>query len=282
MVPKFYCEKCGRKFNKNFRVSYDDARVNGHRIPGKMHIQKRRRCVAYANLHAFQVLERGQAILMKQDPDLLEDLDAEELFDDFKRRRAAMIAKGYPTKRRRHIRNVHMPLLLKEVGLTGKSAEPKVHRVADVTVIPRDDFVGITTAIADGAALTSSFHIGKRFGRLKYGQIYRAYRASNYSTQTKKISGHAVCLIGAGRENGEEYYDFVNSHKDFCVRRDSNGNILRSGVGRIRASDLKSNVIRLSATVLDGQDEWRLKPQLKVELNKHNREIMRRSKPKEP
>lgn len=274
-TPKYFCD-CGVKFVGNFRISFDDIRINGHSILGKIHHQLEKRCVAYAYVHGLQIKERLEAIIMKQDPSLLEDLDPEKLFDMFEERLFDMTQNGCSTNPRYNIRMVHIGLLLKEVGLAGQSSEHKVHRVGDVTVIPKNDFEGITTALAEGASLVTTFYSGKRLRHLKYGQIYKCYRPSKYRDQNKKIVGHAVCIVGAGRENGEEYYDVVNSHKRFCVRRDSEGNILKSGVGRIRASDLKCNVIRLCRTASDGEDEYRLQPQTELVLNDHNRQLMTR------
>lgn len=278
-LPKYFCD-CGKKFDGNFSISFDDIRVNGHNILGKIHIQKKKRCVAYAYVHALQIKERLEAIIMKQDPSLLEDLNPEKMFDMFEDRRNCMILNGCSTKPRHNIRMVHIGLILKEVGLRGQSSKPNnIHRVGDVTVIAKNDFEGITTAVAEGASLVTTFYSGKRLRHLKYGQIYKCYRPSKYrNNKHKKIVGHAVCIVGAGRENGEEYYDIVNSHKDFCARRDSEGNILKSGVGRIRASDLKCNVIRLSRTATDGEDEYRLQPQTELVLNDHNRQLMTRLK----
>lgn len=129
-----------------------------------------------------------------------------------------------------------------------------VHRVDDVMVIPRDDFRSISTAIADGGILVTSFYSGKKLRDLKYRQIYKSYRAPKFrDNKGKRTIGHAVCLIGAARENGEEYYDFVNSYKRFCPRRNSRGRIVKSGVGRLRASDLKTNVIRLCRGITPGE-----------------------------
>ncbi|KAM0840124.1 hypothetical protein ACQ4PT_059875 [Festuca glaucescens] len=274
MLPKYFCD-CGKKFSGNFRISFDDITINGHNILGKIHIQIKKQCVAYAYVHALQIKERLEAIIMKQDPSLLEDLDPEELFDVYEGRRSDMISKGFPTNPCCNVRMVHIGLILKEAGLKGQSSEPNnIHRVGDVTVIAKNDFEGITTAIAEGSSLVTTFYSGKRLRHLKYGQIYKCYRPSKYRNKHKKIAGHAVCIVGAGRENGEEYYDIVNSHNNFCARRDSEGNILKSGVERIRASDLKCSVIRLSRTATDGQDEYRLQPQTELVLNDHNRQLM--------
>ncbi|CAM0948785.1 unnamed protein product [Alopecurus aequalis] len=278
MLPKFLCD-CGQKFNGDFRISMDDIRINGHVILGKIHIQLEKRCVAYAYVHSLQILERLECIIMKGDPSLLEDLNPEKLFDMYEDRRSEMTKMGCSTKPVDNVRIVHLGLILKEDGLEGESAKTdNVHKVGDVTVIAKNDFEGIATALAEGSALVTTFYSGKRLRDLKYGQIYKAYRASDYKNKNKKLVGHAVCIIGAGREKGEEYYDVVNSHKKFCVRRDAEGNVLKFGVGRIRASDLKCNVIRLSRAAANGEDEWRLQPQTEIVLNDHNRHLMTRLK----
>jgi hypothetical protein len=81
------------------------------------------RCVAYAYVHALQIKERLEAIIMKQDPSLLEDLNPEKLFDMFEDRRNLMILNGCSTKPRQNIRMVHIGLILKEVGLRGQSSK---------------------------------------------------------------------------------------------------------------------------------------------------------------
>lgn len=279
LAPKYICD-CGKKFKGDFRISLDDIKINSYNLMGKIHYQTLPRCVAYAYVHALQVLERKEAILMKRDPSLLADLDPNKLYGMLDSRFFDMTKVGCPMTPFRDVKMVHLGLILKEVGLIDQGHEPNVHMVGDVTVIPKDDFEGITTALARGEALVTTFYSGKRLNKLKYGQIYKSYRPSNYrSNKKKKIVGHAVCLVGAGREKGEEYLEFVNSHRRFCRRRNSHKKILMSGIGRIRASDLKSNVIRLSRVAADGEDEWRLQPQNEIVLNKHNRQLMNRLKP---
>ncbi|CAM0948782.1 unnamed protein product [Alopecurus aequalis] len=280
MEPKYLCD-CGKKFTGDFRISIDDIKLNGYNLLGKFHYQTGPRCVAHAYVHALQNMERLIAILMKQDPSLLDDLNPDELSEILNKRLLDMEIRGGPKTPFRDVKLVHAGLLLKEVGLKGRRPGPNnVHMVGDITVIPKDDFERITTAIAEGEALVSTFYCGKRLRKLKYGQIYKAYQRLKYDgNKKKKIAGHAVCLVGAGREKGKEYFDIMNSHRHFCMRCNSSNKVLKSGVGRLRASDLKSNVIRLARVAADGEDEWRLQPQNTVILNKHNRRLMNRVKP---
>ncbi|XP_044947814.1 eukaryotic translation initiation factor 3 subunit B-like isoform X2 [Hordeum vulgare subsp. vulgare] len=275
MLPKDRCD-CGRKFTGDFRISFDDIKVNGHYLLGKVHRQgKKPRCVAYAYVHGLQFKERLEAVIMKHDPSLLMDLEPKKLNAMFTVRCPGMPEKSRFIKGVRDIRMVHMALILKEDGLIGP--EPNVvHRVDDIIVIPRDDFRSISIAIADGATLVTTFYSGKKLRGLKYGQIYKSYRAPKYrGNKRKRTIGHAVCLIGAARKNKEEYFDFVNSYKFFCRRRNSRGIIVKSGFGRLRASDLKTNVIRLCRGITPGENEWRLQPQNETVLNAHNKNLMR-------
>lgn len=275
MLPKDRCD-CGREFTGDFRISFDDIKVNGHYLFGKVHKQgKKPHCVAYAYVHGLQFKERLEAVIMKQDPGLLMDLEPEKLNGMFTMRCPDMPEKSRSTKGVRDVRMVHMALILKEDGLMGP--EPNVvHRVDDIMVIPRDDFRNISIAIADGGTLVTTFYSGKKLRDLKYGQIYKSYRAPKYrGNKRKRTIGHAVCLIGATRKNKEEYYDFVNSYKLFCRRRNSHGIIVKSGVGMLRASDLKTNVIRLCRGITPGENEWRLQPQNDTVLNAHNKNLMR-------
>ncbi|XP_037432147.1 uncharacterized protein LOC119298943 isoform X2 [Triticum dicoccoides] len=275
MLPKQACN-CGRKFTGDYRISFDDILVNEHRLLGKFHKQgKSTFCVAFACVHALQFMLRWEALLMKRDPDLVGKLSPLKLIGLF-RTKFPGYEQGDPMQKVRYNRFVHIALILMEIGLAGS-------KVDDLTVIPRNDYQRISTAIADGHALVATFFGGKKLARLKYGQIYRSYDPLGYDGRRKKIIGHAVFLIGAARENKEEYYDFVNSYCNFCVRRNSQGALIKSGIGRLRASDLKENVICLHRGSC-GDDEWRLQPQIgtNFELNKHNKLLMSTLKPELP
>jgi hypothetical protein len=49
------------------------------------------------------------------------------------------------------------------------------------------------------------------------------------------VPAHDVVLVGAKRENGKLNYDYMNSWKDFCVRRDNLGRRIPDleGIGKI-------------------------------------------------
>lgn len=250
--------------------------MNKHYLLGKTHYQGNQRlCVAYACVHGLQFMARYEAALMKGDPNLVGDLNPLRLDGTFRDK-----FKEYdPTKSIRFNRFVHMPLILQEIGLAD-SKRSKIHKVDDVIVIPRNDFQRISTSIAEGDVLLATFFTGKKFAKLKYGQIYKPYRSIKYRDNSrKKLIGHAVFLIGAARQNKEEYFHMVNSYSRFCERRNSKGEVIKSGIGMLRASGLKENVICLRRGTR-GEAEWRLQPQTEIELNAHNTDLMSALKPR--
>ncbi|XP_047046379.1 uncharacterized protein LOC124651328 isoform X2 [Lolium rigidum] len=273
-LPKFRC-KCGKQFEKDFHICLSDIKVNGRLLIGDVHEQEEPDddCVAYALAHQLEITLRMKALLKKRDPLKVKKLCGRKLFEMFKKRcKDYFPKKGSSIKKRAYIKQVHMGLILKEKGLTNEDGQ--VCKVSNVSTIPGNDFEGIAKSIAEGDPLVSSFNCGKRLRNLKYGQIYKAYLRPRYrGNKRKRLAGHAVCLIGVGRKRGKPYCTFLNSWKDFCVRRNRRGKKYKWGVGRIRASDLKCSAIRLSRFSERG-DSRSLQPQEGTVLSEHNLFLM--------
>lgn len=126
----------------------------------------------------------------------------------------------------------------------------------DVIVIPWNDFQRISTSIAEGDVLVGTFFSGKKLANLKCGQVYKAYRSFKYrGNNRKKLIGHAVFLIGAARQSKEEYFDMVNSYDHFCEHRNSKGEVIKSGIGMLHTSALKSMLFASTAVLVVSQTQ---------------------------
>ena len=104
--------------------------------------------------------------------------------------------------------------------------------------------------------MVATYLPGKRRSRLRYCQIYKSPPLSRFKQKRANENGHAVVLIGAGMKGGCQFFYFLNSWgKKFCARRNVSGEIVTGGIGKIRATDLTKNVIRLSHPDEEGNSQ---------------------------
>lgn len=166
-----------------------------------------------------------------------------------------------------------MALILKTKGIRSKDGKT-MYKASDVSTINSEDTVSIIRELADGIVLNAGFSPGKRFGTSRYCRPYRPPSPTKVLDKLEMaklkgnasesfIPGHAVVLVGARRKNGKLSYHYMNSWKDFCIRRDKRGRwIPDDGFGKIDADRLMRSVVRICRFKEDPTDRSFLPEQL--------------------
>ncbi|KAM0886605.1 hypothetical protein ACQ4PT_029595 [Festuca glaucescens] len=115
-------------------------------------------------------------------------------------------------------------------------------------------FEALATALANGSPVITNITLGRNFGALKYGKVYKAPKEApiDYETDSDKEGNggeegenkrkvsivHSVVLVGAARKGNLDYYYFLNSYGvHFCVRVDRDTRSTTCGIGKICAED---------------------------------------------
>ncbi|GJM87912.1 hypothetical protein PR202_ga03918 [Eleusine coracana subsp. coracana] len=228
----------GNRFIGDLEFCIGDVKINNHEVLGRPMIQRGPNCVANAYAKIMEISKRMKAIIQDKDPSLVPEMCPDDLVQKYDELIGNEESNGIK-------KVVHMAQILKEQGIRSQDGRV-LYKVSDVSTIKRSDHETIATNLAKGIPLHAGFLIGQNIGRLKYCQTYKPPLRSRFIQKRRKVKGHAVVLIGAGRRNGRWYYFFLNSWRRFCVRSDSNGRMLRYGVGKLMANGLYRNVIRLS------------------------------------
>lgn len=122
--------------------------------------------MGFSFTHQIEIVKRLKALVKKRDPLSVKPLCANTLRNMFLNKCKDYFSETKPiTKYRAYIPQVQMALILKEEGF--KEEDGKLLKISNVSTLPRDDFVGITRALADGDPLFSAFNSGKRLKNLK-------------------------------------------------------------------------------------------------------------------
>lgn len=104
-------------------------------------------------------------------------------------------------------------------------------------------------------------------------------KAASYVRQ-RYIHAHAVVLVGAGRKKrkdgkkGRLYYYFLNSWERFCVRKNKRGKIISHGIGKVDATRLLRNVIRVSRFKEAPTNRSFVAQEYPVPYDCHNRDLL--------
>ncbi|KAK3136200.1 hypothetical protein QOZ80_5BG0429630 [Eleusine coracana subsp. coracana] len=267
-IPTIICGcGCGEQYADDFEFCIGDIGINGHEVLGKPMNQKLGgHCVAFAFAKSVEISRKIKEISQGRDPSTIPAMKAKDLVRKFKK----LIGKDASSGIRKV---VHMALILKEQGILSKDSKT-IYKVSDVSTIKRNDPETMAFELANGNPLHAGFRTGRRLRRLKFCQSYRPPRRVMFFNMKKKVSGHAVVLVGAGRKQGNWFFFFLNSWKRFCVRRGSGGKVLRFGIGKIRADRLSRNVVRLSRFKEPGGTRS-LEPQTGIEVSAHNLRLLK-------
>uniref|UniRef100_A0ACD5W4B9 Uncharacterized protein n=1 Tax=Avena sativa TaxID=4498 RepID=A0ACD5W4B9_AVESA len=246
-VRSWECRGCKREFKGSFKFCLGEIEVDGGSLIGEVWDQgDDPYCVAFAYGKGIEVVERVSCVNNGTDPNEVECIDPIELEDKLTKKFPVFASNDGITKDKGLHKVLHMGLLLKEEGIPKMSSRDN-YQLEDLSTIPRDDFSSIIDCLAEGVPFVATYLAGKRRSKLKYCQIYKSPPRSRYAQKKVKRTGHAVLLIGGGMDMGRKFFFCVNSwNTKFCPRRNSRGEIIKGGIGKIRASDLTKNVIKLS------------------------------------
>jgi hypothetical protein len=203
--------------------------------------------VSFAYGKGIEVVDRVSSVNNGTDPNEVERIDPFALEHRFEEKFPGAAASEDAISKDYGIHKaLHMGLILKEEGITKESSHD-IYQLEDLSTIPRDDFSSIMDCMAEGVPFIGTYLVGKRRSKLKYCQIYKSPPISRFREKRAKMRGHAVVLIGGGMDKGKKHFYCVNSwDKVFCPRKNTEGEIMKGGIGKIRACDLTKNVIKLS------------------------------------
>uniref|UniRef100_J3LV50 Peptidase C1A papain C-terminal domain-containing protein n=1 Tax=Oryza brachyantha TaxID=4533 RepID=J3LV50_ORYBR len=116
----------------------------------------------------------------------------------------------------------------------------KLHKVHDWLWLDGNDFVALSSLLADGYPLICGFPVGPRFSYLEYGEIYCP------PPNDRAAVDHCAVLVGAHREGRSNWFYFLNSHDtDFCQRTEYKGDGIDCGVGAIETGHFSLNPIQI-------------------------------------
>jgi hypothetical protein len=203
-------------------------------------------CVAFAYGKGIDIVERVSCVNNGTDPNEVECIDPVELEHNFEKKFPEVPSKDAICKNYGVHKALHMGLMLKEEGIAKLSSGEK-YRLEDISTIPRDDFSSIMDCLAEGIPFVATYLAGKRRNKLKYCQIYKSPPRSRYTQKRAERKGHAVVLIGGGMKEGRKFFYGVSSwNTAFCPRRNTKGEIIKGGIGKLQACDLTKNVIKIS------------------------------------
>ncbi|XP_037453859.1 uncharacterized protein LOC119324200 [Triticum dicoccoides] len=258
-IPALQCRSCGREAELDFDFVYDDTLLNGNPAIRMIRNQIGGHCASYAWTAGAEIDQTIEVSLEGQMDVKLKPLIAQDLVKRHERfRKRICRAKG----RLKHFNfevsddvfNMDALKLvgalvkvygIKQEGTKKRHEIGKRHKIDGCTVLDKNNFAEICTAIADGPVI-ATFRPGKDCNDLVCGQVYKAADTEKFLAGNYEDLHHAVVLVGAGRIKRKKYFHFLNSWGEkFCMKVSANGIIFRGGIGMIRAKDLSSDPIHL-------------------------------------
>uniref|UniRef100_A0A0D9XHD3 Peptidase C1A papain C-terminal domain-containing protein n=1 Tax=Leersia perrieri TaxID=77586 RepID=A0A0D9XHD3_9ORYZ len=246
------CERY--QFCGSFKFCLGEIKANGKTVVGEVQDQgELSQCVVYSYAKAVEIIERVSKVAEGTDPDLVDCIDPMDLHNKFDEKFPEVLSVDCLTRDFGLHRVLHTGLILRSEGAI-KLESGKRYIASDVSTIPRDDFERICHNLAEGIPLIATYIAGERRSHLRYCQIYKA--PPQFGPDGKRLEqlGHAVVLIGAGMKRGRRFFYFMSSWGEkFCPRKNKQGEIVTSGIGKLRETDLTKNVVRLSLPSETGQ-----------------------------
>lgn len=273
-TPPFICGcGCRQKYKGDFDFCLDHISANYRRLLGEFMDQANEElCIAFAYGKQMEVTKRIKYLMKGRNPELPTprviplDLDVKykKMIGHHPRGGMAQL--------------ILMGLILKEQGILNES-RTRIYKASNVSVIPEKEPARIVAALADGFPLHAGVIYGKKLSQLRYCRRYKAPHLRRAIEKRdmgrlKAIPAHAVLLVGAGRKKGKLYYYFMNSWDKFAVRKNSRGEVIGEGIGKISADRLYRNVIRLSRFKEAQTGESLLPQTLPVTVNCHNVDLL--------
>lgn len=267
-IPTFICGcHCGEEYPYNFENCLGDIIVNGHKILGDMPDEGiKGDCIQHTFGKQLEVTKRVKAILQKKDPNSVPEMNSRDLKYKYEQRVGQVKCDSAKEV-------VHTALILKEQGI--KSMDSKVtYKASNVSVVRRTDYRQIAAYLASGFPLHAGIYFGRTLSGLRFCRKYKPQRLGDFSkARRNRISAHSILLVGAGRKKGKWYFFFLNTWRRFCLRFNSNGDVITRGIGKVVADRLFRNLIRLSRFKEESSD-MSLRRQDGIEISEYNKQLI--------
>lgn len=245
-LPAFQCTGCGadpREGDADFGFSFADLDFNNVCPIGHVKQQKPGECIANALVSSVEINNRIMMTILEQPPIKKGPiLDIEDLIFKYKkkwREEGKPEMKDYNGHSFLTMIRVFQTDGVKEMVVTHEDTA-KLHKISDWDWINGDDFVAISSALADGYPLVFGFLVGEKVAYLEPGEIYMPPPEDSVSDDgERKPERHFAVLVGAHQEKKVKFFYFLNCwDEEFCKRSNNEGDGIRGGVGAISADGL--------------------------------------------
>lgn len=245
-LPAFQCKGCGadpREGDTDFGFCFGDLGFNNVCPIGHVKQQEPGECIANALASTVEINDRIMMTILEQPPSEKGPvIDIEDLLCKYEkkwREEGNLEMKDYTGHSFLTMIRVFQTDGVKEKGVENES-NIKLHKISDWDWINKDDFVAISSALADGYPLVFGFLFGEKIAYLEPGEIYMPPPEDSVSEDGKrKPERHFAVLVGAHQEKKVKFLYFLNCwDEEFCTRSTDEGDGIRGGVGAISADGL--------------------------------------------
>jgi len=241
-VPVLECKCCKEKCPLDFDFNLCGITINLHKIFGDILDQGNSElCEAFAFAKIMEMTKKIQYLMLAKDPRLIRSLNPFHLFGEYKIMLGGVPATGGSNQ------TILMAMALKERGIMDYDRST-IYRASNVSTICRNDHQAIVSALASGFPLHATILQGTKLTFLRYCTSYEPpdfFQALKVRAP-EDIPCHAIVLVGAVKKKGKLSYYFLNAWKRFCARRSEDGTLLACGIGKVNATRLYRNVIKVS------------------------------------